>query len=162
MDPTSLREMQGLAQEVWRLAPATVNVDASVGELAWSQGTPRSPDEPQRRHRIWHEGERAVAWGIVFPPAMRRVTADHFEQSKAGLVWQTHPDRPELLDEILDWFAAETPGAPRQTFTRSANTDAIARIERHGYRHDTTAPGTCSTSAASNTSLHRCSRLATA
>jgi GNAT superfamily N-acetyltransferase len=62
------------------------------------------------------------------------------EMSKAGLVWQVHPDQAELLDGVLGWFAAETPGATRQTFVRSGNADAIARIESTGYAHDADAP----------------------
>jgi GNAT superfamily N-acetyltransferase len=131
--------MQGLAQEVWRIAPTTVNVDGMVGEIAWALAAPQGAG-PQRSHRLWRERGQVIAWGVIFPPEMRRVTAERMEMSKAGLVWQTHPERPELLDDILAWFAAETPGAPRQTFTRSANTDAIQRIERHGYSRDHGAP----------------------
>jgi GNAT superfamily N-acetyltransferase len=140
MDTTTLRAMQGLAQEVWRLTPTTVNVDATVGELAWAHGPPQDTSEAKRKHRLWYDGIRVVAWGVMFPPTMHRVTAERMELSKAGLVWQAHPYRPELLDDILDWFAAESPGAARQTFTRVSNTDAIARIEKHGYVHDAAAP----------------------
>jgi GNAT superfamily N-acetyltransferase len=140
MDPATLREMQGLAQEVWRRAPQSVNVDGTVGELAWSMGPPQDATETPRMHRLWRDGERVVAWGVIFPPTMSRVTADRMEMSKAGLVWQVHPERLELLDGILDWFAAEVPDATRQTFARSSNADAIARIEARGYAHDAGAP----------------------
>jgi GNAT superfamily N-acetyltransferase len=125
---------------VWRRAPETVNVDGTVGELAWSMGPPQDSAETQRTHRLWYDGSRVAAWGVIFPPTMVRVTADRMEMSKAGLVWQVHPDRPALLDDILDWFAAETPGAARQTFSRSGNVDARRRIERRGYAHDAAAP----------------------
>ncbi|MEX2158558.1 MAG: GNAT family N-acetyltransferase [Dehalococcoidia bacterium] len=132
--------MQTLAQEVWRLAPQTVNVDGTAGELAWSMGPPQDASDSTRKHRLWSDDSRVAAWGVIFPPTMVRVTADRMELSKAGLVWQVHPDRPELLGDILDWFTAETPGVARQTFVRSANADAIARIERRGYAHDAAAP----------------------
>jgi len=132
--------MQGLAQEVWRLAPATVNVDTTVGEIAWTFAPPRDPGESPLRSRLWHSGDRVVGWGVIFPPTMHRVTADRMELSKAGLVWQAHPDRPELLDDILDWFAAETPGVARQTFARAGTADARRRIESHGYAHHSPAP----------------------
>lgn len=132
--------MQRLAQEVWRLAPATVNVDGMVGELAWAFSAPQQTTRPQRTHRLWRAAGRVAAWGILFPPEMRRVTADRMEMSKAALVWQTHPERADLLDGILDWFAAETPGVARQTFVRSANTEAVRRIEARGYIHDRSAP----------------------
>lgn len=132
--------MQGLAQEMWRLAPQTINVNGTVGEMAWALGTPQDAGEAQRKQRLWYGGGSVVAWGVIFPPTMVRVTADTMEMSKAGLVWQVHPDKRELLDEILDWFAANTPEAVRQTFTRAGNADAIARIESHGYAHDRNAP----------------------
>jgi GNAT superfamily N-acetyltransferase len=132
--------MQSLAAEVWRLAPETGNGGASVGELAWGQGTTLAKGQQQNPYRLWHEDGRLMAWGIIFPPGPFRVSADRWEMSKAGLVWQTHPGRLELLDEILAWFEAETPGAPRQTSARAANADAITRIERHGYTCDRSAP----------------------
>jgi GNAT superfamily N-acetyltransferase len=140
MDSTTLRAMQGLAQEVWRRAPATVNVDCMVGEIAWTFAPPRDAGQEPITHRLWHEGTDVVGWGVIFPPTMVRVTADRMELSKAGLVWQVHPDHADLLDDILDWFAAETPDVARQTFTRAANADALHRIQEHGYAHDASAP----------------------
>lgn len=140
MDKTTLRAMQGLAQEVWRRAPQTVNVNGTVGEIAWAFGMPQDANEAPRKHRLWYEDSRVVGWGVIFPPTMTRVTADRMELSKAGLVWQVHPDHPDLLDDILDWFGAEPPGGARQTFTRAGNADALRRIEKHGYTHDASAP----------------------
>jgi GNAT superfamily N-acetyltransferase len=132
--------MQGLAQEVWRRAPQSVNVEGTVGEIAWAFGTPQDANEAPRKHRLWYEDSRVVSWGVIFPPTMTRVTAERMELSKAGLVWQVHPDYPGLLDEILDWFAEETPDAARQTFTRAGNADALRRIQTHGYANDSSAP----------------------
>lgn len=132
--------MQGLVQDVWRLTPTTVNVDATVGELAWAFGAPQGADEAPRKHRLWYVGDRVIGWGVVFPPAQFRATAERMEMSRAGLVWQVHPDRPALLDDILDWFAVETPGAERQTAARAANVAAMACLEGRGYTHDVAAP----------------------
>ncbi len=62
------------------------------------------------------------------------------------MVWQTHPDRPDLLDDVLDWFAEQvpndTPGASaRQTSARDADAAARGRLQQHGYvRDDPNAP----------------------
>jgi GNAT superfamily N-acetyltransferase len=140
MDPVTLRAMQTLAAECWRLAPQFINVDTTVGEIAWSFAPPRDPDDPTRRYRLWREGDRVLAWGVINPPMRMRISDDRWEMSKAGLVWQVHPERPELLDDILDWFAAETPGAARQTSVRGTDPGARARVEAHGYVHDPSAP----------------------
>jgi GNAT superfamily N-acetyltransferase len=140
MHPEEVRAIQRLAQEVWRLAPATVNLDATVGELAWAFGMPQGAGEAPQKHRLWYDGDCVAGWGVVFPPAPFRATAERMEMSKAGLVWQVHPERPQLLHDILDWFAAETPGAERQTTARAANAAAIACLESRGYAQDAGAP----------------------
>jgi GNAT superfamily N-acetyltransferase len=126
--------MQGLAQEVWRLAPETVGPDGTVGQMAWGHG--QRAGEPERPHRLWHEGSRLVAWGVIFPSEMVRITEGHMEMREAMLAWQVHPERPELLDEILDWFTGETDGAKRLTFVSAHHADARRRLEAHGYAHD--------------------------
>jgi len=132
--------MQGLAAEVWRLAPETVNGGASVGELAWGQGTTLAKGQPQNPYRLWRHDGRLAGWGIIFPPTRFRVSADRWEMSKAGLVWQVHPGRPELLDEILRWFEAETPQAARQTVVRASSGEARRVIEARGYSYDAGEP----------------------
>ena len=132
--------MQGLAAEVWRLASQTVNVDTTAGEIAWTFAPPRDAGAEPLKHRLWHAGSDVTGWGIIFPPTKIRVTADRMELSKAGLVWQVHPEHGEVLDDILDWFAAETRGTARQTSLRSADAAAKRRIEAHGYTHDGSAP----------------------
>ena len=132
--------MQALAAEVWRLAPQTVNVDTTVGEIAWTFAPPRNPSDAPLKHRLWYDDNHVIGWGVIFPPTKIKVTADRMELSKAGLVWQMHPDQSEVLDDILDWFAAETPGAARQTSLRSADAAARRRIEAHGFTHDAAAP----------------------
>jgi GNAT superfamily N-acetyltransferase len=140
MDAATLRQMQGLAQEVWRRDPALVNVDGTVGEIAWALGALQGASEAVRMHRLWHSGNAAIGWGVIFPPAMFRVTADRMEMSKPFLVWQVHPDHPDLFDDILEWFATQVPEGQRETSTRSANTDAISRLLQLGYSHVADAP----------------------
>lgn len=139
MDTTALRAMQGLAREVWRRAPAVINVDATVGELAWTLGAQQDA-AAQKKHRLWYDGGGVTAWGLISPPTMIRLSADRLESSKAGLVWQVQPERHDLLDDVLAWFEAETPGAPRQTSARRGDDEALRRLERHGYSPDAQAP----------------------
>ena len=134
MDSTTLRAMQGLAQEVWRLAPETIIADGSVGEMAWGEG--QRAGEPERPHRLWYDGERVAGWGIIFPSELVRITEDHMETREAMLAWQVHPARPELLEDILEWFAEGTSGAKRLTFVCAGSADARARLEAHGYAYD--------------------------
>lgn len=132
--------MQTLSQEVWRHDPALVNTDASAGELAWSWGSEVDVPGLDYRHRIWTESGSVAAWGYTVPPQMITVTADRKEMSDASLNWQVHPDRPELLDDVLDWLEAEVPQAKRRTTARAADKSAIERLRARGYAHDPLAP----------------------
>src|SRR5207245_2319818 len=64
---------------------------------------------------------RPAAWGWIFAPA--------------SLLWQVHPDRPELLDVVLDWFEASTE-EPRDMSVALANTPAIDALRARGYAED--------------------------
>jgi ribosomal protein S18 acetylase RimI-like enzyme len=126
--------MQGLAQEVWRLAPAPVGPDGTVAQMAWGQG--QRAGEPERPHRLWREGGRVVAWGVIFPSELVRITEGHMAMREAMLAWQTHPDRLELLDEVLAWFADEVGDAKKLTLVAQGYAAARARIEAAGYAPD--------------------------
>jgi ribosomal protein S18 acetylase RimI-like enzyme len=119
-----LRAMQALAQEVWRLAPQHIDVDGTVGELAWaaSQHVGR---EHEWKRELWFDGDVPVAWGWIFAPA--------------SLLWQTHPERPELLDAVLDWFEASTEG-PRDLSVALDNAAAVEVLRRHDYHEDPDGP----------------------
>lgn len=140
MNPTTLRAMQTLSQEVWHHDPALVNTDASLGELAWSWRSEVETPGLIYTDRVWMHGERAAAWGYTIPPQMMTVTADRKEMSEASLIWQTHPERPELLDDVLDWFEREVPNATRRTTARAADKSALERLRARGYAHDPSAP----------------------
>ena len=125
MDASDVRAMQSLASEVWRLRPEIVNVDATVGELAWVWGTSAHDAEPFDA-RIWRDGDDVVAWAWWYPPQELIVSADRREVAPPSLVWQVHPGHPELLDEVFGAFEFGL------THVRTADVDAIAALERHG------------------------------
>lgn len=118
-----LRALQRLAQAVWRLDARLV--EHTVGELAWStrQHVGR---ESEWRRRLWFAGSDLAAWGWIYLPST--------------LEWQVDPSRPELLDDILDWFDAKAGDGRRQTTARAANEDAVERLRRRGYEQDRRAP----------------------
>jgi len=119
-----LREMQSLAQEVWRFAPEQIDVDGTVGELAWaaSQHVGR---EHEWKRELWFDGDVLVAWSWVFAPA--------------SLLWQVHPHRPELLDVVLEWFEAATDG-PRDLSVAVDNVAAVDAVRARNYVEDPDGP----------------------
>jgi hypothetical protein len=121
---SELRAMQGLAQELWRREPT--HVDVTVGELAYTWGVRNANYSAEWRHRVWVDGGQCLAWAWLFLPGT--------------LEWQVHPDHPYLLDEVLEWFEAETEGLRRETTVRAENQDAIGRLERCGFVRNEDAP----------------------
>ncbi len=119
-----LRAMQRLAQESWRRQPT--HVDVTVGELAYAWGVQNADYSAEWQHRVWADAERCLAWAWLFLPGT--------------LEWQVHPDHPDALDDVLDWFEAETEGVRRKTTVRAANRDAIDRLERRGFVRNEGAP----------------------
>jgi hypothetical protein len=105
LGPTELRLMQGLAQQVTAPRPELVNSEATVGELAWVWAKDFDALNQFWRHRLWFVDGRLAAWGWVYLPyRVPRSDGKFLEVKAANLIWQVHPDRPELLTEILDWY----------------------------------------------------------
>jgi GNAT superfamily N-acetyltransferase len=125
--------MQGLAQEVFAINPALLHSDATFGELAWVYGMDHHAHAADWRHRLWYDGDSVVAWGWI-----------HLGKA-AQLVQRFHPGRPEILDEILDWFAAESPDLPHMTTPRAADKEvrtagdvgpaAVVKAHRDAWEH---------------------------
>ncbi len=138
--PDALRLMQGLAQTVMAQRLELVNANATVGELAWVWGKDVGTLAPHWRHRLWFEGGRLAgfAWAHL-PHRVLRSDGTIRDVAEADLVWQTHPARPELLGEMLDWYDAEAAGADRLLTLQSADTAARAIAEAQGYRLDAAA-----------------------
>jgi GNAT superfamily N-acetyltransferase len=133
-----LRLMQALAEQVSELRPELVNNESSVGELAWVYGKDHAELGDTWRRRLWYDGGELVAWGWIFLPyKVLRSDGQFNEITRAYLAWQLRPDRPELLDEILDWYDTEAANTDRGTGVRTADKDALARLAEHGYRLDT-------------------------
>jgi len=137
---TELRQMQGLAQEVMASRPELVNVDASVGELAWVWGKDYDALSPFWRHRLWFIDDRLAAWGWTYLPyRVARSDGTFREVKTAGLIWQVHPDRPEMLGEILDWYDEAAGNVDRLLTLQSADEKAQAIAAEHGYAFDAEA-----------------------
>ncbi|SFO66023.1 hypothetical protein SAMN03159463_02554 [Mesorhizobium sp. NFR06] len=140
--PAILRLMQGLAQEVTALRPELLNGDATVGELAWVWAKDFDVLGPFWRHRLWFAGERLAAWGwACVPHQAPRGDGTILEVEVANLTWQTHPNRPELFSEILDWYDDVAGNADRLLTVQSADLQAQAIVAAHGYAFDAEAGG---------------------
>lgn len=140
LGPTELRLMQGLAQQVTALRPELLNGDATVGELAWVWA--KDVDALSRfwRHRLWFVNGRLAAWGWAhLPHRIPRGDGTFRETKAANLIWQAHPDRPELLAEILDWYDDVAGNVDRLLTVQSADGQAQAAVAAHGYQFDAEA-----------------------
>ena len=140
LGPTELRLMQGLAQQVTASRPELLNGDATVGELAWVWA--KDVDALGRfwRHRLWFVDGRLAAWGWAHLPYRVPRSDGTFREAKAAnLIWQAHPDRPELLAEILDWYDDAAGGVDRLLTVQSADASAQAIVAAHGYAFDAEA-----------------------
>ena len=139
--PYDLQLMQGLAQRVFAVRPELVNNDATYGELAWVWGKDRVTDADSWRRRLCFDGDELVGWGWAYLP--RRIAySDGIvrEVTSAYLTWQILPDRPGLLDGIIDWYDHTAAGLDRAVAVRAADQDALARLAAHGYQRDPGSP----------------------
>jgi len=140
LGPTELRLMQGLAQQVMALRPELVNGDATVGELAWVWA--KDVDALSRfwRYRLWVVEGRLAAWGWAhLPYRVPRGDGSFREAEAANLIWQVHPERPELLAGMLDWYDDVAGNVDRLLTVQSADVQAQAIVAAHGYQFDAEA-----------------------
>ena len=140
-----VRLMQGLAQEVAIRRPEVMEGGATVGELAWQFGKDRAAIGDCWRHRLWPRTDgsgRLDAWAwMCLPHTVRRTDGSTSTSTSADLIWQVNPDRPDLLDEILDWYAEQAAGLDRFITPQDADTELLARLVARGYIRDTEAGG---------------------
>ena len=138
LGPTELRLMQGLAQQVMALRPELVNGEATVGELAWGWAKDVDTLGPFWRHRLWFVDGHLAGWGwACLPYRIPRGDGQFREVKTANLIWQTHPDRPELLPEILDWCDDVAGDVDRTLTVQIGDDQARAAVAAHGYAFDT-------------------------
>lgn len=137
--------MQGLAQEVTILRPEILVGDATVGELAWNFGKDDAALGGTWRVRLWPRADgsgRLDAWAWVHLPfSATRADGSVATSSSANLIWQVHPDRSALLDEILDWYAEQAEGIDQGAIPQDADADMLARLAKRGYTLDAEAAG---------------------
>lgn len=113
MDGETLRRMQAVTAEAWRIEGP--HAPAHVGDLAW-QRYQHSGREHEWRVRLWQRGGKDVAWAWV---------------AGSDLLWCIHPEvRVRLADEVLGWADAE------RVEVQSTDEISLAALERHGYRPD--------------------------
>lgn len=138
LEAGQVRLMQSLAQELTKLRPEVLVGDATVGELAWVFGKDRAALGDTWLHRLWRRTDdsgRLDAWAWVYLPyTVKRSDGSTYTSNSANLTWQVHPDRPELLDEILDWYAEQTPDLDRFITPRSPDIHMLDRLPAHGYK----------------------------
>jgi GNAT superfamily N-acetyltransferase len=121
-----IRLMQTVAQEVFRIRPEIV--DATMGELAYQGGMGNFNVNDKSSCRVWSRRGKPVAYAIFWPSAVLDC-------------WQVHPEHPELLEDILDWFETlAEPIEPHYAHVRDADADAEQRIRARGFVRDETAP----------------------
>ena len=112
--------MQALVQRVW--SPAC---RWHVGDVAWN-ATAIDGAADGWRTAIWTDGGETVAWGWA-------------DRSHLDLV--VDPSRPELADDVLEWFGGLTDTG---TCTVLETEDHLARaLTAHAYTVDSHAPWFC-------------------
>jgi GNAT superfamily N-acetyltransferase len=137
LGPAELRLMQGLAQQVTALRPELVNGDATVGELAWVWAKDFDALNQVWRHRLWFADGQLAAWAWVYLPyRVPRSDGKLLEVKAANLIWQVHPDQPELLTGILDWYDDVAGDVDRLLTVQAADARARACVAAHGYAFD--------------------------
>jgi len=140
LGPTELRLMQGLAQQVMASRLDLVNGDATVGELAWVWAKDFDALNQFWRHRLWLDNGRLAAWGWAYlPHRVARSDGTYREVNEARLIWQVHPDQPERLNGVLDWYDDVAGNVDRQLILQSADVEAQAIAASHGYAFDAEA-----------------------
>ena len=110
--------MQRLVQDVWALGGAKPG--QHVGDLAW-QRFQHVGREPLWRTRLWDDHGRTVAYGWVFEEDV--------------LDFCVHPERPELLDAVLEWAQAR-----ETTALDSASAAVWTALRRHDFEENPDAP----------------------
>jgi hypothetical protein len=106
--------MQGLAQRVTAVRLDLVNSDGTFGELAWIWGKGHASDGPTWPRRLWFSGGELVAWGWAYMPhQVRRSDGSVRDVTSAYLGYQVHPDKADLVDDVIGWYDGVAAGLER-------------------------------------------------
>jgi ribosomal protein S18 acetylase RimI-like enzyme len=108
--------MQDVVTTAWRARGP--KVERHIGDVAWGrfQHTDR---EPEWRTELWEEDGEVVAWAWLFLPHT--------------LDYQLHPEHPDLLPALLDWFESEAEGDTLVTSALPEDEVSVRELERRGY-----------------------------
>jgi predicted N-acetyltransferase YhbS len=124
--------MQALVQRIWTSArelaerPSALPSRWHIGDVAWNATSLEGAADAWRT-AVWTDRAETVAWGW----AEARADGAHLD-----LV--VDPTRPELADEVLDWFGAPVKGA---TCTVLESEEHLRHaLAARGYTVDTEAP----------------------
>jgi len=113
---------------------------ATVGELAWVYGKDRAARAHTWRHRLWRQkggSSRLDAWAWAhLPYAVTRSDGSTSTSDSAYLAWLIRPDRPNLVDEVLAWYARQAPDVDRYVIPQDQDGAMLARLPGHGYVPD--------------------------
>lgn len=97
--------MQSLSQRVCSIDPRLLNAEATVGELAWCWGKDYDTLCSFWKPRLWEEKGDVVAWAwLQLPYNIDRPDGKMRSSKQARLVWQTAPERIDLVQETFNWF----------------------------------------------------------
>jgi len=86
-------------------------------------------------------GSPAAGWRRCLPHRLARGDGTFRAAADAHLTWQTHPDHPHLLGEVLGWYDKVAAGMERRLTVQSADLPAQAAVAAQGYALDPEAAG---------------------
>ncbi len=134
--------MQGLAQRVMARRLELINADASYGELAWNWGKGHANDGYAWRRELWFNGDELDAWAWVqLPRQVTRSDGSVGDVTDAYLMYLVHPDRPDLIDEVIDWCESIAGHVDRLVLPCEPDRVARERWAGRGYQTDPDSAG---------------------
>ena len=106
-DVGTLWKMQSLSQTVCCFDPRLLNAEATPGELAWGWAKDHDTLAHSWCTQLWEENGQVSAWAWLKAPfRVTRPDGKLRTSEQARLVWQTMPNRPDLVARLFDWFVS--------------------------------------------------------
>lgn len=136
-DIATLRKMQSLSQAVCRLDPRHLNAEATPGELAWSWAKDYDTLSYSWHPCLWEEDDQVLAWAWLKSPFnVKRSDGKMRTSNQARLVWQSWPNRPDLVAKVFDWFVENARHSEMATILLASDEQARALAESRGFALD--------------------------